>query len=288
MHDVPPPPDRLRALLDLVVGSLDEAGADGRALAQRASFSRDHLDRLLASATGESPVALRRRLLLERAAWQLAHGGATPTEAAHAAGYGSLAAFTRAFGRAHGIAPSAVRSNHTISLPAPNGLHFHPPAAVSLPGDGSPAPPDALARLRAHLAAARTLLVRAEALTPSQLTRAVRPGFVVISYEGEEPDAATMCEHLVRTPEVWTAAIAGEPYDGPRSGGWVQRLDRSGARFLSLVAAIDTRGAWAEGFVDALCDPPESFTYAQVVADELELGRVRRTVLAGVLDELEA
>ena len=62
--------DRLRELIDVVLDSLDEP-ADGAALARRAHFSRDHLDRLLAAATGESPVALRRRLLLERAAWQL-------------------------------------------------------------------------------------------------------------------------------------------------------------------------------------------------------------------------
>ena len=73
----------------------------------RAHFSRDHLDRLLAAATGESPVALRRRLLLERAAWQLRTGAATPSEAAVAAGYGSLAAFSRAFARAYGTPPSA-------------------------------------------------------------------------------------------------------------------------------------------------------------------------------------
>ena len=125
--------------------------------------------------------------------------------------------------------------------------------------------------------------VRALQKVRSGPRRCDTPG--VSSYE---VDAATMCEHLVRTPEVWTAAIAGEPYDGPGSGGWVERLDRSGAKFIALIGAIDARGAWAEGFVDALCDPPESFTYAHVVADELELGRVRRTVLAGVLDELEA
>ena len=95
-------PDRLRELIDLVLASLDEPGADGRALAGRAHISRDHLDRLLAAATGERPVALRRRLLLERAAWQLRTGAATPSEAAAAAGYGSLAAFSRAFTRAHG------------------------------------------------------------------------------------------------------------------------------------------------------------------------------------------
>ncbi len=72
--------DRLRDLIDLVLSSLDDPDADGAALAERAHFSRDHLDRLLAAATGESPVALRRRLLLERAAWQL-RGGVPPAEA---------------------------------------------------------------------------------------------------------------------------------------------------------------------------------------------------------------
>src|SRR3954454_14568611 len=97
--------DRLRELIDLVLGSLDEP-VDGASLAARAHFSRDHLDRLLAAATGESPVALRRRLLLERAAWQL-RGGLAPSDVAGAAGYGSLAAFSRAFSRGYGAPPSS-------------------------------------------------------------------------------------------------------------------------------------------------------------------------------------
>ena len=99
--------DRLRELIDLVLSSLDEP-ANGAALAARAHFSRDHLDRLLAAATGESPVALRRRLLLERAAWQL-RGGAAVSEVFEAAGYGSLAAFSRAFSRAFGVPPQRLR-----------------------------------------------------------------------------------------------------------------------------------------------------------------------------------
>ena len=127
--------DRLRGLIDLVVDSLDHPDADGRALAREAGFSRDHLDRLLAAATGESPVALRRRLLLERAAWQLRTGSATPTEAAAAAGYGSLAAFSRSFKRAYGVAPTAFSGNgRAVQLDAPNGIHFHPPAGLLLPG----------------------------------------------------------------------------------------------------------------------------------------------------------
>src|SRR5215207_9719125 len=124
-------PDRLRDLIDLVVDSLDEPGADGRALAERAHFSRDHLDRLLAAATGESPVTLRRRLLLERAAWQLRTGAATPSQAAGAAGYGSLAAFSRSFKRAYGVPPTAFTANgRRVELDAPNGIHFHPPAGL--------------------------------------------------------------------------------------------------------------------------------------------------------------
>ena len=142
--------DRLRELLDLVVGSLDDHAADGRALAGRAHFSRDHLDRLIAAATGESPVALRRRLLLERAAWQLASGTASPSQAAAAAGYGSLAAFSRAFARDHGVSPSAfAASGRPLQIAAPNGVHFHPPAGLLVPGAPG-APRDLTERLVAH------------------------------------------------------------------------------------------------------------------------------------------
>ncbi|WCB95445.1 hypothetical protein DSM104299_04190 [Baekduia alba] len=288
---MPPSPDRLRSLLDLVVGSLDEPGADGRALARRAHFSRDHLDRLLARATGESPVALRRRLLLERAAWQLQRAGATPTEAAAAAGYGSLAAFSRAFARAHGVAPSAFDGDRAIALDAPNGVHFHPPGAVLVPGArAATARGDGLTeRLVAHhLDRSRELLTLAATLPSDALARPLRPGFVAVWLEGEEPSAALMAERLVATLEVWCAAIAGEPHDGPSPGTQVQRLDRAGTRLSRLIGAIGERDAWDAGFVDALCEPPESFTYGGVVAHILEHGAIRREALAGVLAQLGA
>ena len=133
--------DRLRELIDLVLDSLDEPGTDGRALAERAHFSRDHLDRMLAAATGESPIALRRRLLLERAAWQLRTGAAAPSEAAAAAGYGSPAAFSRAFARAYGMPQGAfAASGRPVELDAPNGIHFHPPGGLLIPGGAETIP----------------------------------------------------------------------------------------------------------------------------------------------------
>ncbi len=138
--------DRLRELIDVVLVSLDEP-VDGAALAERVHFSRDHLDRLLSAATGESPVALRRRLLLERAAWQLRTGAASASEAAVGAGYGSLAAFSRAFARAYGEPPSAYAG--AVALAAPNGIHFHPPAGLLIPG-AARASPDLTERLVSH------------------------------------------------------------------------------------------------------------------------------------------
>ena|SRR6516225_9789167 len=59
--------------------------------------------RLFRTVVGETPAAMRIRLLLERAAYQLGHTGMSVTEVALNANYNSLEAFTRAFRRAFRI-----------------------------------------------------------------------------------------------------------------------------------------------------------------------------------------
>ena len=286
-----PVADRLRELIDLVLDSLDEPSADGRALADRAHFSRDHLDRLLAAATGESPVALRRRLLLERAAWQLRTGASSSGEAAAAAGYGSLAAFSRAFTRAYGVPPSEfAASGRLADLEAPNGIHFHPPAGLLIPGARGPvARGDLTERMVSHhLERVRELLEAAATLPDSELERAMRPGLVVVWFEGEETSAALMAERLVYTLEIWVAAITGEALPEVRGGDLLQRHERASVAFARLARKIRDRGAWDDAFVDALCEPPQSFTYGGVISHVLAYGAVRREALAGVLRELGA
>src|SRR5918995_4161264 len=219
--------DRLRELLDLVLGSLDDPEADGRALAERAHFSRDHLDRLLAAATGESPVALRRRLLLERAAWQLRAGAATASEAAAAADFGSLAAFSRAFARAYGEPPSAfAASGRPFQLEAPNGIHFHAPAGLLIPSARTGSDPFLARLVRGHVATVRALLAAAATLPAADLERPLRPGFVAVWFEGEEASAAVMAERLVFTLEVWVAAMAGEPFPEHGDRPPMERFER--------------------------------------------------------------
>ena len=61
--------DRLRELLDAV---LDEDNSRLDDMASDAFASSFHFSREVARGTGESPVALRRRVMLERAAWRIA------------------------------------------------------------------------------------------------------------------------------------------------------------------------------------------------------------------------
>ena len=287
--------DPLRDLLDLLLASLDEPGADRRGLARRAHFSRDHLDRLVAGATGESPVALRRRLLLERAAWQLRSGAYSASEAAAAAGYGSLAAFSRAFTRAYRVPPSVFpASGRPVEIKAPNGIHFHPPAGLLLPGAPHRlAGRDLVERLVGHhVDHTRELLTAASTLPAAALERSLRPGFVSVWFEGEEATATLMAERLVFTLEIWVAAIAGRvaPEPRPEDGGErrLERLEAAARAFGRLVRTIRDRGAWDDAFVDALCEPPQSFTYGGVIAHVLEYGAIRRHALMGVLRELGA
>lgn len=63
--------DTLAAFMAGLVDTLDEPGTSGVTLAARLHLSRYHADRIVASVAGEPPATLRRRILLERAAYRL-------------------------------------------------------------------------------------------------------------------------------------------------------------------------------------------------------------------------
>jgi AraC family transcriptional regulator len=94
--------DRLSAI---VANSLDTQ-AKTQDLARQAYQSRTQFHRLFRTVVEETPAAMRRRLLLERAAYQLGHTGMSVTDVALDANYGSLEAFTRAFRKAFRTSPS--------------------------------------------------------------------------------------------------------------------------------------------------------------------------------------
>lgn len=256
--------DGLRALLDVLVESVDRRGR-GDEVAARAHFSRFHFDRLVAEALCETPGAFRRRLLLERAAHALA-AGAPVLDAATDAGYASPEAFARAFGRAFSLAPSRFReSRRSFRLPAPNGVHFHPPGGLVLPGDEPRRHTmDLTDRLLEHdLWLTERLLDAAERLPENELDQPL---------PDSQETLGSMLERLVWTKEMWTAAVEGRaaPERQPAPPAHLrERLAQAGPSFVCLVRDARERGAWDTAFVDATCDPPESFTYGGMAAHVL-------------------
>ena len=284
-----PRPDRLRDVVDAVIEALDE-GLDGRAVAARAMLSPFHFNRLVRAGIGEPPAAFRRRLLLERAAWQLGRG-VTVVDAGLDAGYDAVEAFSRAFTRAHGIPPSRFAVEpRDFRLAAPNDIHFHPPGGLLLPGQRRTSTMDLSDRLveHEHWHTAR-LLEQAATLPDAALDRPIRPGFVVHDFEGPEPDVRTMLERIVYTKEVWTAAIGGRDIPS-REGRAIPELQARLAavqpQFAALVRRIRDRNEWDDAFVDALCTPPVSFTFGSVIAHILTVSVVRRQTVIGALRDL--
>ena len=100
--------DEAQRLRGVVLESLDQE-QDAKGLARHAYRSRTQFYRVFRAMIEETPVAMRRRLLLERAAWQLSRTQLSVTVIGLNANYGSLEAFTRAFRKAFKVSPSLYR-----------------------------------------------------------------------------------------------------------------------------------------------------------------------------------
>jgi hypothetical protein len=92
----------------------------------------------------------------------------------------------------------------------------------------------------------------------------------------------------VFTLEIWVAAIVGQELPVRGAGPLLPRFERAARDFARVVRRIRDERAWDDAFVDALCEPPQSFTYGGVVSHVLSYGAVRREALASVLAELGA
>ncbi|MGE4424933.1 MAG: helix-turn-helix domain-containing protein [Solirubrobacteraceae bacterium] len=288
--------DRLRELLDAV---LADGNDDLTTMAADAYASPFHLSRSLARDAGEPPVALRRRVLLERASWSLGRG-ARVAETAEAAGYDSVAGFSRAFRRAFGRPPASTTAGSGHRLPAPNGIHFHPPVNLWVDAereagtDPAHEPSGAsaalvIAQLVHHdLDDVAALLRWSAALPAVELDRERRPGNVVLPWDGPEASLRAVLVALVRAKEVWAASILGEDHPPPGVDdleSLAARHDAVASRWVALWRDIDRRGGWGDRLVDALCDPPESFVLSGVLVHVATYAAHRRQLARELLRE---
>jgi AraC-like DNA-binding protein len=275
-----PEADRLSALL---LGSLDEDGGTDE-LARQAYQSRANFYRLFQALVAENPGAMRRRLLLERAAWQLARSNKSVTDIAFDAQYASLEAFSRAFRTGFGISPSLYRRSGSgrFHLPAPNQYHFCPPVS-SLKGKSTNMD---LFEIFSGTDTwyTRRLLEQASTLNDEQLDRPVNTTAKSFAWDKPDQNLRELLERIVQTKEVWTAALTGgdmpdldtRPPADRTPEALLARFEKADADFQNILRDVHARGAWDETFVDALCEPAETFTYGGMFADVITFNTHRR------------
>ena len=280
--------DRLRHFIDVVVASLDDPDSvSPEAIARRAYLSRFHFDRVFKAAVLETPHGLRQRLLLERAGYVLARTDRPVTEIAFETGFASLEAFSRAFGRSPSQHRQLRASGHW--LPALNGIHFHPPGGLlmTVRTEQRRTTMDLTDRLLEHdLWLTRKIIRAAARLDDTQLDRRLHEPYDPQPWEASESTVRAMIERLVKTREIWNAAIAGREYveDSDLTlKGFERRTDENGEAFSRTVREIRDRGDWDTTIVDATCDPPQAFTFGGIVAHVVSFNAARRVGLISAL-----
>ena len=281
------PADTFARFLGVLAETMDDHEASGESLAARVHLSRFHFDRLVSAAAGEPPAAMRRRILLERAAYRLITTDHDVLRVAVEAGYSSNEAFTRAFRRAYGRTPTQWRRSPSgFRIDAPSRVHFSPPGGLRVPARGKVSAVDLVSRMFAHhVWLVGQMLERAGKLPDDVLNKRVE-----ISVEGvdDEPTLRSLLARLVGQLAMWDASIHDRPYDvAVERGQSIADLHKViagvGQEFLDEVTAIIDDGRLDETFVDTTCDPPQAFTYSGMIAHILTFAAHRRTLVCGAL-----
>ena len=279
--------DRLARFLDVMTETLDDPGAGSTEVAARLHLSRFHVDRLVSATLGEPPASLRRRILLERAAYRLVTTDDDVLNVALEAGYASHEAFTRAFSRAFGRPPSRWRLAPSSYRIGPGGrVHFNPPGSLLLPAERTVTGMDLIIRMvEHHVWLIGEMITRAEGAGEEALDRPIE-----LSVDGidDAPTMRSLLSRLVGQLAMWHASIHERRYDFSVEEheclrSMRARFAEAGPGFLADVRAIIDEGRLDETFVDTHCDPPQVFSYGGVIAHVLTFAAYRRTLVCGAL-----
>lgn len=284
--------DRLDTILDLATAALADPSSSAESMADRAHLSRFHFDRIVRAAGGEPPGALRRRLLLERAAFRLltpARSDQTILDVAVEAGYASHEAFTRAFRRAYGSAPTAVRGTppltyRQLELEGASGVHFQPPGGLRLPATRKESSMEIIQHLvDHHVQTLTTIIERAGTLPDTVLDQ---PISVSVETVDDDPTLRSVINAMVTQEEHWLSALRGGDWPDESDqtmAGLTGRHAVAGADYRTFVEGAIAEGSLGDTFVDTTCEPPRTHTLGGTIGHVITFAAVRRTLAAGAL-----
>jgi hypothetical protein len=101
---------------------------------------------------------------------------------------------------------------------------------------------------------------------------------------------------MVQTKEVWAAAMTGggmpllddAPSEDRTPAAMLARLELADAAFHRVLKDVRNRSAWEDTFVDALCEPPETFSFGGMFADVITFNAHRRLLAIEAMRALGA
>lgn len=139
----------------------------------------------------------------------------------------------------------------------------------------------------------RRLLEYAGTLNDEQLDRSLSTVVEVLPWRESNKTLRQLLENIIWTKEVWTAALAGTDMDmsGPPPSqrtpqAMLQRLEATDADLHRIFTEVRNRSAWDDTFVDALCEPAETFTFGGVFAHIMTFNAHRRLMALDALRQL--
>ena len=137
----------------------------------------------------------------------------------------------------------------------------------------------------------RRLLRLAKTLNDEQLDLPLKNQVKVFPWDGPDESLRQILDRMVLTKEVWVAALTGggtppmddAPPEHRTPSAMLARAEKADAAFHSVFADVRNRSAWEDTFVDALCEPPETFSFGGMFAHVITFNAYRRMVAIDVL-----
>ena len=140
----------------------------------------------------------------------------------------------------------------------------------------------------------RRLLEQAGSLTADQLDKPIKGAVKILPWQEPDQNLRELLERIVQTKEVWTAALTGRDmpcidpsasaHDSPAT--MLARYENVDAEFNRILREVRDTGSWDDTFVDALCDPPETFTFGGMFAHLITFNTYRRLAALAALRSL--
>ncbi len=139
----------------------------------------------------------------------------------------------------------------------------------------------------------RRLLEYASTLTEEQLDRPLPSVVELLPWRESNKTLRQLLENIIFTKEVWAAALSGSDMNvnGPPKSqrspqAMLQRLEKTDAELHCILKDVRNRSAWDDTFVDALCEPAETFTFGGVFAHIMTFNAHRRLMALDALRQL--